>query len=95
MAATEPEASTCGVLLVTVLTRVTELIGTPDSVATRMGEVMEEVGGDGFLITTPVLRVSRRYVVDITDGLIPALQKRGLTRTAYAHKTLRDNLFAF
>ncbi len=56
---------------------------------------MEEVGGDGFLITTPVLRVSRRYVVDITDGLIPALQKRGLTRTAYAHKTLRDNLFAF
>ena len=72
-----------------------ELIGTPDSVATRMGEVMEEVGGDGFLITTPVLRVSRRYVVDITDGLIPALQKRGLTRTAYAHKTLRDNLFAF
>jgi alkanesulfonate monooxygenase SsuD/methylene tetrahydromethanopterin reductase-like flavin-dependent oxidoreductase (luciferase family) len=72
-----------------------ELIGTPDSVAARMGEVMEEVGGDGFLITTPVLRVSRRYLVDITDGLIPALQKRGLTRTAYAHKTLRDNLLAF
>ncbi len=72
-----------------------ELIGTPDSVAARMGEVMEEVGGDGFLITTPVLRVSRRYVVDITDGLIPALQKRGLTRTAYEHVTLRDNLLSF
>jgi alkanesulfonate monooxygenase SsuD/methylene tetrahydromethanopterin reductase-like flavin-dependent oxidoreductase (luciferase family) len=72
-----------------------ELIGTPDSVAARMGEVMQEVGGDGFLITTPVLRVSRRYVVDITDGLIPALQKRGLTRTAYAHEKLRDNLLAF
>lgn len=26
-----------------------ELTGTPDSVAARMGEVMEEVGGDGFL----------------------------------------------
>jgi len=39
-----------------------ELIGTPDQVADRMGEVMEEVGGDGFLITTPVLRVWRGVV---------------------------------
>jgi long-chain alkane monooxygenase len=59
-----------------------ELIGTPTQVAERMGEVMAEVGGDGFLITTPVLRVSRRYVVEIADGLIPALQQRGLTRSA-------------
>jgi long-chain alkane monooxygenase len=72
-----------------------ELIGTPEAVAARMGEVMDEVGGDGFLITTPVLRVSRRYVTDITDGLIPELQRRGLTRTAYEHEKLRDNLLAF
>jgi len=72
-----------------------ELIGTPAQVADRMGEVMAEVGGDGFLITTPVLRVSRRYVVEIADGLIPALQQRGLTRTAYKHETLRDNLLEF
>jgi long-chain alkane monooxygenase len=72
-----------------------ELIGTPDSVAARMGDIMQEVGGDGYLITTPVLRVSRRYLTEITDGLVPALQKRGLTRTAYAHKTLRENLLAF
>ena len=72
-----------------------ELIGTPDQVATRMGEVMEEVGGDGFLIATPVLRVSRRYLVEIADGLVPALQKRGLTRTAYKHEMLRDNLLEF
>jgi FMN-dependent oxidoreductase (nitrilotriacetate monooxygenase family) len=72
-----------------------ELIGTPAQVAGRMGEVMAEVGGDGFLITTPVLRVSRRYVVEIADGLIPALQRRGLTRTAYKHETLRDNLLEF
>jgi hypothetical protein len=56
---------------------------------------MEEVGGDGFLITTPVLRVSRRYVVEIADGLVPALQKRGLTRIAYKHEMLRDNLLEF
>jgi hypothetical protein len=42
-----------------------------------------------------VLRVSRRYVVEIADGLVPALQKRGLTRTAYKHETLRDNLLEF
>jgi long-chain alkane monooxygenase len=72
-----------------------ELIGTPDTVADRMGEVMEEVGGDGFLVTTPVLRVSRRYVVEVADGLVPALQFRGLTRTSYSHEKLRDNLLAF
>jgi long-chain alkane monooxygenase len=72
-----------------------ELIGTPDTVADRMGEVMEEVGGDGFLITTPVLRVSRRYVVEVADGLVPALQSRGLARTSYSHEKLRDNLLAF
>lgn len=72
-----------------------ELIGTPDQVAERMGEVMEEVGGDGFLITTPVLRVSRRYLVEIADGLVPALQKRGLARTSYKHEMLRDNLLEF
>ncbi len=72
-----------------------ELIGTPDQVAQRMGEVMEEVGGDGFLITTPVLRVSRRYLMEVADGLVPALQKRGLARTAYSHELLRDNLREF
>jgi FMN-dependent oxidoreductase (nitrilotriacetate monooxygenase family) len=72
-----------------------ELIGTPDDVAERMGEVMEQVGGDGFLITTPVLRVSRRYFVEIADGLVPALQRRGLTRSAYRFGTLRENLMEF
>ena len=72
-----------------------ELIGTPDQVAQRMGEVMGQVGGDGFLITTPVLRVSRRYLTEVADGLIPALQKRGLTRSAYKHEQLRDNLLEF
>ncbi|BDA82743.1 dibenzothiophene desulfurization enzyme A [Aureimonas sp. SA4125] len=72
-----------------------ELVGTPSEVAERMGEVMAEVGGDGFLITTPVLRVSRRYLAEIADGLVPALQKRGLVRTEYRHVLLRDTLREF
>ncbi len=72
-----------------------ELIGTPAQVAEKMGEAMAEVGGDGFLITTPVLRVSRRYITEICDGLVPELQQRGLVRTAYKHQLLRDNLREF
>ncbi len=72
-----------------------ELIGTPAEVAVRMGEVMAEVGGDGFLITTPVLRVGRRYLVEVADGLVPELQRLGLARTEYKHQLLRDNLQEF
>jgi FMN-dependent oxidoreductase (nitrilotriacetate monooxygenase family) len=72
-----------------------ELVGTPDQIAERMGSVMAEIGGDGFLITTPVLRVTRRFINEIADGLVPALQKRGLVRTKYTHELLRDNLLEF
>ena len=75
--------------------RSVELIGTPDDVAGAMGEVMEAVGGDGFLITAPSMRVGRRYITDITEGLVPALQRRGLARTSYAFEHLRDNLLEF
>lgn len=66
------------------------LVGTPDSVAERMGEVMTDVGGDGFLIYNQPM--SRHYIADITDGLAPALRKRGLIRTGFKHQMLRDNL---
>ena len=72
-----------------------DLTGTPDQVAERMGDVMDAVGGDGFFICQPFLRSSRRYVLEITEGLVPALQKRGLMRTSYAGATLRDNLREF
>ena len=54
---------------------------------------MEEVGGDGFLFSLP--NVSRRFLAEMEDGLVPALQARGLTRTAYAHSQFRDNLLEF
>ncbi|MBV8839705.1 MAG: NtaA/DmoA family FMN-dependent monooxygenase [Alphaproteobacteria bacterium] len=70
-----------------------DLVGDPDSVAGQMKEVMQEVGGDGFLVNLP--DVSRRSIATITDGLVPELQQRGLTRRAYAHEHLRDNLLEF
>jgi alkanesulfonate monooxygenase SsuD/methylene tetrahydromethanopterin reductase-like flavin-dependent oxidoreductase (luciferase family) len=69
-----------------------DLVGTPETVAAQMAEVIEEVGGDGFVFTG---NLSRRYVAEITDGLTPALQRRGLVRTGYQHQHFRDNLFAF
>jgi FMN-dependent oxidoreductase (nitrilotriacetate monooxygenase family) len=70
-----------------------ELVGTPESLAARMGEVMEEVGGDGFLFSMP--NVNRRTLAEVEDGLIPALQDRGLVRAAYTHAQFRDNLLEF
>ena len=67
--------------------------GTADHVAGMMQEVMEEVGGDGFLFFNSYF--DRRYVIEVCDGLVPELQRRGLTRKAYAHRHLRDNLLEF
>jgi FMN-dependent oxidoreductase (nitrilotriacetate monooxygenase family) len=69
------------------------LIGTPDTVAAKMGEVMEEVGGDGYLLACSA--VNRRTVSEVADGLVPALQRRGLTRTSYTQATLREHLLEF
>lgn len=70
-----------------------DVVGTPDACAAQMGEIMAEVGGDGFLIALG--DVSRRSVATITDGLVPALQRRGLTKTGYEHAQFRDNLLEF
>ena len=63
-----------------------DFTGTADHVAGMMQEIMEEVGGDGFLIFNSYF--DRRYVMEVCDGLVPELQRRGLTRKAYAHKHL-------
>ena len=40
-----------------------DLVGTPDQVAGQMAEVMEEVGGDGFLFTRA--NMSRRTIAEV------------------------------
>jgi FMN-dependent oxidoreductase (nitrilotriacetate monooxygenase family) len=72
-----------------------ELVGTPDQVAEMMGDAMATIGGDGFLITTPGQVNSRRATLEVTDGLVPALQKRGLMRSTYGQTLLRDRLQAY
>jgi FMN-dependent oxidoreductase (nitrilotriacetate monooxygenase family) len=70
-----------------------EFIGAPDSIAVQMGEVMEDLPGDGYLIYYADL--NRRFISEVCDGLAPALRRRGLIRTGYPHATFRENLLDF
>ena len=68
----------------------------PIRVADYMESVMDEVGGDGFLITKPqTTLVNRKYITEVCQGLVPALQRRGLARTEYTKSTLRETLREF
>ncbi len=70
-----------------------DLVGTYQDVAAKMCEAIQEVGGDGFLFMQGDL--TRRYITEITDGLVPELQRLGAVRRHYDHKLFRDNLLAW
>ncbi|MEK6344258.1 MAG: LLM class flavin-dependent oxidoreductase, partial [Curtobacterium sp.] len=69
-----------------------DIWGSPATVAAKMDEVMQEAGGDGFLIALPV---TRKNITEVCDGLAPELRRRGLIRDGYEFDTFRENLFAF
>lgn len=58
-----------------------------------MAETMQEVGVDGFLFAN--FNINHKTVAEITDGLVPALQRRGLVRKRYETKQLREHLQEF
>jgi len=69
-----------------------DYVGAPDTVAAQMGETMSAIGGDGFLVSHTL---NRRTIAEFTDGLAPALRRRGLIREAYSFPRFRDNLLEF
>jgi FMN-dependent oxidoreductase (nitrilotriacetate monooxygenase family) len=74
-------------------TRSVDLVGSVDTVAAQMAELMADgQAGDGFLIASPITRTS---IAEVADGLAPALKRRGLIRSGYEAKTFRENLLAF
>ena len=70
-----------------------KLIGTPEQIADKMEAAMAEIGGDGFLMHARPL--TRRYLAEVLDGLVPLLQQRGLVRRDYTASTLRGHLAEF
>jgi alkanesulfonate monooxygenase SsuD/methylene tetrahydromethanopterin reductase-like flavin-dependent oxidoreductase (luciferase family) len=67
-------------------------VGSPDTVAAKMGEFMQEVGGDGYLC---YVGVTRRDIAEVVDGLGSALRPRKLIRDGYRYDNFRDNLMEF
>ncbi len=66
-----------------------EFIGTPQTIADEMQQWLEERGSDGFNIMFPYLP---QGVDEFVDLVVPELQRRGIFRTEYEGKTLRENL---
>src|SRR5260370_5126330 len=63
-----------------------DFVGTADSIAAAMHEVMQEVGGHGLLIQDPL---TRRASAEVTDGLAPALKPPGFLPPPRPPQTLR------
>ncbi len=66
------------------------MIGTASHVADHLVYLMEEGGGDGFQITPSYYAPD--YFKDLSNMLIPELQRRGVFREDYAPGTLRERM---
>ena len=65
------------------------VLGTPARIADQMEQWFHEEGADGFNIAPPYLPGS---LDDFVVLVVPELQRRGLVRTEYEGRTLRDHL---
>ncbi len=65
------------------------LVGTPATIADTLEEWFANEAADGFNVLPPWLPTG---LTDFVDLVIPELQRRGLFRTAYEGRTLRENL---
>jgi FMN-dependent oxidoreductase (nitrilotriacetate monooxygenase family) len=66
-----------------------QLYGTPVEIADTLEQWFREGAADGFNIMPPILPQSLQEFV---QSVIPELQRRGLFRTSYEGKTLRESL---
>ncbi|MEM5404869.1 MULTISPECIES: LLM class flavin-dependent oxidoreductase [Paraburkholderia] len=66
------------------------IVGSPATVADALQAWIEETDADGFNIAAVVNPGS---FTDITDLLVPELQRRGVYKRAYREGTLREKLF--
>jgi len=64
-------------------------VGTPETIADEMQQWLEEEGSDGFNVMFPYLPGG---LDDFVEKVVPELQRRGIFRTDYEGRTLRDNL---
>ena len=65
------------------------LVGTAVQIADQMQAWFEQGAADGFNVLVPHLPAG---LEDFANEVIPELQRRGLFRTEYEGRTLRENL---
>lgn len=65
------------------------LIGTAEQVVDHLQQWFEQGAADGFNVLPPSTPAGLN---DFVEFIVPELQRRGLFRTAYEGKTLRENL---
>ncbi len=65
------------------------VVGTAEDIADQLQERFEGYGADGFNVMPPHLP---KGLDDFIEHVIPELRRRGLFRTEYEGKTLRENL---
>jgi FMN-dependent oxidoreductase (nitrilotriacetate monooxygenase family) len=64
-------------------------VGTPETIADEMQAWLSEEASDGFTVAFPFLP---QGLDDVTEKLVPELQRRGIFRRDYEGTTLRDHL---
>jgi FMN-dependent oxidoreductase (nitrilotriacetate monooxygenase family) len=64
-------------------------VGSPQSIADDMAVWLEQEACDGFTVVLPFVP---QGLDDVTQRLVPELQRRGLFRTDYEGSTLREHL---
>tara|TARA_R110001599_G_scaffold4866_3_gene24707 strand:- start:64 stop:360 length:297 start_codon:yes stop_codon:yes gene_type:complete len=65
------------------------MVGTPEQIADKMEHWFNNDGADGFNLMPPSLPSG---IEDFIEQVVPELQRRGLFRTEYKGRTLRDHL---
>ena len=65
-----------------------QVVGTPHSIADQLQQWFEEGGADGFNIMAPYFPGG---LTDFVELVLPELRRRGLFRTDYEGRTLRDH----
>jgi alkanesulfonate monooxygenase SsuD/methylene tetrahydromethanopterin reductase-like flavin-dependent oxidoreductase (luciferase family) len=64
-------------------------VGTPQSVADQLQDYFESHACDGFILTPTVFPGTWEQ---FARAVVPELQRRGLFRTDYTGRTLREHL---
>lgn len=66
-----------------------QLVGSPETIADELEELFRSEASDGFIVMPALYQSSFE---DFVNAVVPELQRRGVLRTSYEGRTLRDHV---